>query len=393
MITLLKIDSTGKIREITLRTAGNIIVRETGIYGGNLILTHTPCTGKNIGRANETTPEAQAILEVNSCVAEKCNEGYVNTEGWFNSRLTDLSFFSETEIKVKIQAGMTSAPQAMLAKVYEPKYADYINGVLCSAKLDGMRCISVIPAEGEIVMWSRGGKKIDTMPHIMAELEILRSKGFTGTLDGELYIHDKDADNFQDVMKAIKKYRQGMSELVEYWIYDYIDSGMTAMNRVIKYAEVRGAYLKNIRVLPQQLATTEEEVMEHHQKFLEAGYEGTMIKNCNSLYQQDKRSSDLLKLKNFSDKEFLIVGILPMDRKPECGLALCALNGITDPRTFKATPKMSYANRKELLDNADKYIGSMATVSFFGLTDDGLPRFPVLKTITRPGDLEDFRTM
>jgi ATP-dependent DNA ligase len=389
MITLLKIDSADKIRVINLWTWNNMFCRTAGIYGGTLVLTESPCTGKNIGRSNETTPEAQAVLEMNSTVAEKLNEGYVNTNEWF----TDLSTLSTSELKAKIQANATKAPQAMLAKVYDKKYADYANGVLCSPKLDGMRCMAVIPAEGEIILWSRGGKKIDTMPHIIADCEVLRNDGFVGILDGELYIHDKDADNFQDVMKAIKKYRKGISELVKYWVYDIIIDKHRANDRFLDYAAViTNSRVGNICPLPQIEVYSEVDIMEIHKNFLEQGYEGTMLKNAYSMYQPDKRSSDLLKLKNFDDAEFRVVGILPMDRKPECGVALCALDGDKDPRTFKATPKMSYEHRKELLDNNHQYIGGMATVSFFGRTADGFPRFPVLKTITKPGDLEDFRT-
>ena len=383
MTTLLKIDSTDKIRVINMWTDGDLIKRETGVLGGNLIPSESPCMPKNVGRSNKTTGEEQAILEMESTVREKLNEGYVDATDW------DLSNLADDEIKAKILDGVTAAPQAMLAKVYEPKYADYKNGVLVSAKLDGMRCMAVIPATGEIVLWSRGGKQIDTMPHIVHECEGLRASGFTGILDGELYVHDKQADNFQDVMKAVKKYRKGVSELVNYNVYELIHEEYDALFRYNLLARLIGttAGIRSIVLVKQHLCYDPDSVIALHEEFLSEGYEGTMVKNAKSLYQQDKRSSDLLKLKNFQDAEFIIKDIVPMDRKPECGIVVIESDG----KIFKATPKMNYERRKELLDNRMNYIGATGTVSFFGLTDDGIPRFPVLKSIIKKGDPEDFR--
>ena len=39
--------------------------------------------------------------------------------------------------------------------------------------------------------------------------------------------------------------------------------------------------------------------------------------------------------------------------------------------------KFSHAEREEILQNKDQYIGQMAEIRFFEYTEDGLPRFPV----------------
>jgi len=38
---------------------------------------------------------------------------------------------------------------------------------------------------------------------------------------------------------------------------------------------------------------------------------------------------------------------------------------------------------KEILENKENYIGKMATVCYFGVTNDGLLRFPIVKAIDR----------
>ena len=377
MITHLKIDSADKIRVINLEPTDSGIKRTAGVYGGNLVETFTPCSPKNIGKSNETRLSDQIASEIISTVNEKCNEGYVCIPVSFDEGA------SEADIRKYIKENATAAPQAMLAKQYEEKYADFKNGVLCSPKLDGQRCMAVVPKSGDIILWSRGGKQIETMGHIVRDLEILRDNGFVGTLDGELYYHDKGAENFQDIMKAIKKYRPGTSEDVQYWVYDIISLTGTAQDRAFAYGvAIHGCNLTHIHVVPQFMVHSKRIADDFHEENLAQGYEGTMLKNALSLYQPDKRSSDLLKLKDFQDAEYQIVDIVPMERMPECGKVVC--NRMYDDGTFKtftATPKASYADRKELLDNKKDYIGKMATIQYFSLTDDGLPRFPVMKSI------------
>ena len=50
------------------------------------------------------------------------------------------------------------------------------------------------------------------------------------------------------------------------------------------------------------------------------------------------------------------------------------LNG----KRFKAGVKMSHSDREDLLTNKKEYIGKIANIRYFELTDDGIPRFPVM---------------
>ena len=45
-------------------------------------------------------------------------------------------------------------------------------------------------------------------------------------------------------------------------------------------------------------------------------------------------------------------------------------------QTFNSNVKGSFEYLKEILDNKEKYIGKLATIQFFQLTPDGIPRFP-----------------
>lgn len=73
--TLYKKNSLGQVQ------SWKIVVEENTYYtleGINQLSQSKPtvCTGKNIGRANETTPEQQALLEAKSLYQKKLDKGY-----------------------------------------------------------------------------------------------------------------------------------------------------------------------------------------------------------------------------------------------------------------------------------------------------------------------------
>jgi ATP-dependent DNA ligase len=242
-------------------------------------------------------------------------------------------------------------------------------------------------------LYSRGRKEIKTMDHIRELLrDFRRITSFAGTLDGELYFHDKTVDNFQEIMKACKKYRKGTSELVDYYVYELVDAKLNALDRyealkrhISRYNASLSSNVKvQLHYVTQHLVFSKEEADTIHEKYIAEGYEGTMWKPVDCMYREGARSMDLLKHKDFDEGEFEVRDIIPMDAYPEQGKALLyskKANG-----TFYATPSMSHSRRAKLLENKEKWIGGMATVKYFGLTDKGKPRIATLKWITKEND-------
>jgi len=83
MTTIYQGSRLGKIKYIKVWTEGNELVREWGTFtksieedGSKPQTTRKQCEGKNIGKANETTPEEQAVLEKHALLDRKKNEGY-----------------------------------------------------------------------------------------------------------------------------------------------------------------------------------------------------------------------------------------------------------------------------------------------------------------------------
>ena len=61
--TLYKKSKTDKIQVYTSWTEGAELFSQYGELFGKMQVSSIVCTGKNIGRSNETTPAEQAVLE------------------------------------------------------------------------------------------------------------------------------------------------------------------------------------------------------------------------------------------------------------------------------------------------------------------------------------------
>lgn len=122
-----------------------------------------------------------------------------------------------------------------------------------------------------------------------------------------------------------------------------------------------------------------KEIEDYHEKFLEQGFEGTMIRLDLGPYE-NKRSKQLLKYKNFKDAEFLILDVIEGEgnRSGMAGKLIVQLpNGNTCGVSMTGTQDFMI----KVLKDKDKIIGKQATVKFFSETNDGSLRFPTLKTI------------
>jgi DNA ligase-1 len=349
MTTLYKKDSKGKCRIINFWTEGDKFYQSAGIKDGQLVENIKVCKPKNISKSNATTREEQAILDMASKIREKLQEDYFETEK---------------------EAMNSTVVLPMLAKKFEDeeKKIDWSNCYI-QPKLDGQRCLAICTKEGNVTLLSRDGVDIQkshgSMQHIIDDLSTIKEDII---LDGELYIHSTE-DNFQDVMKAIKKYRSGVSELVKYYVYDKISSNP------FKERTVRG-YIKNL-LSCVEVSTyniyNKENLLKYHNMFLKEGYEGSIIRWGNEGYKINGRSSNLLKYKNFQDSDYLIVDVIPAENRPEWGMIVCQ----SKYGTFDATPKMNHDKKKEILLNKEEYIGQTAVIKHFGYTESGLPRFPI----------------
>jgi DNA ligase-1 len=114
-------------------------------------------------------------------------------------------------------------------------------------------------------------------------------------------------------------------------------------------------------------------------EFVEAGYEGIMLRNADGVYRANYRSNDLQKYKEFEEAEFVIVGFEEA-RGRDAGSVLwvCATSS---GDKFDCRPIGSLEHRSELFRNAPNYVGKLLTVKYQELSEHGIPRFPSGKAI------------
>lgn len=305
--------------------------------------------GKNIGKSNETFPVQQARMEMDATEKKQRDKGYVEAG-------------QESDILVL----------PMLAHKWGDRKHSVGFPLYVQPKLDGVRCLM---KDG--VAWSRQGKLF--IPEVYEHLKF-ETDGII--IDGELML-PRDEFTFQEGMTAIKKYRPELSSRLEYHVYDMYDPNnpdMTFEERKAKIFDIvftaRGVDFPS-QVKPVRTDKVEDDarIMSLHGLNLQEGYEGTIIRDPNSVYTPGHRSVGLLKHKDFVDEEFEIIDT--MDGKGKFEGAIMFRCVTAEGKEFDCGLKGSIDARKAMYLEREKYHGRRLTVKFQEKTDDGIPRFPV----------------
>jgi len=354
--TIYKRAVTGKILEHSIEVKDNGYRTTSGQTDGVKTTTEwTYCIGKNIGRANETSPKQQALLEAQAKWKKKVEKGYFQN------------------IK-KIDTSELFKP--MLANKWED-YKDSIQYPIYSQpKLDGIRCI--VKEDG---MYTRTGKDIDSAPHIFAALAPLFANNPDLIFDGELYA-DKYANDFNAIVSLVKKTKPTAQDLVdsakviEYHIYDLPSNAGIFMER---YKELHKIKLPSCCVIVEtNLVETAKDALMLYGNYVASGYEGQMLRTDTKY--ENKRTKALLKDKSFTDSEYKIIGVV------EGGGNLVGKVGallFANPtgKEFTASVNGGWDYLEELWHDKKRLIGLEATVKYFNITPDGVPRFPKVTAI------------
>lgn len=339
--------------EVQERERVGVIITRHGYEDGKQVVNERVVTsGKNLGRANATTPLTQAIAEAQGLWNKKRDAGYVTNH--------DASASSET----------FQPPLPMLAQDYNKRGKDIKFPCLAQRKLDGVRCVA-IPGVG---LFSRNGKPMSPLlRHITEQINSLPE----GTiLDGELY---SDTLTFQELVGWVKKKDAvDVSSVSSIYlcVYDIIREGVSNQDRIEMLEALFASHtLTAVRLLQTVTCTDAADVKRLHGEYLSQGYEGIILRNMRGLYKVGHRSVDLQKYKEFIDAEYVVKGFKEGDGiEKGCVIWICAVNDTTE---FCVRPRGTHKERTEAFKNAASMIGRSLTVRYQELTDDGLPRFPV----------------
>jgi len=227
-------------------------------------------------------------------------------------------------------------------KVVEKKYADYsipvfgcqlahdsanhenkVSGKkLIEVKLDGVRVITIVRADGRVDMFSRNGKELANFPHIAEQISnVIKQKGSSKSmdvvLDGEIM-----SSSFQDLMKQVHrkdnvKAGDAVLHLFDVLPLEDFEKGIynkdqeTRSEMVKFWVATNKDLLPNVTALENELVDLDTEEGQKRFKEINAqaiagGYEGIMIKDIDAPYEC-KRSVAWLKLKPFIEVSLTVV--------------------------------------------------------------------------------------
>jgi DNA ligase-1 len=387
--------------------------------------------GKNIGRANETTPLEQCISETRRKWTDKkekeahtetkpadYGEGYGDISGGWCDAGAGAGGGDDDDDGGGGDAAGPFLP--MLAQTFNP--ADAATAAAATAskkkkvitfpcfvqpKLDGLRCVSYATrtandATTAVTLQSRTGAFFTGLPHIAAALRPYLSQHPSVVIDGELYTDQMPFEELAGVIKKKKITDSDVARLkkVKYHVYDIYDHARQDMPyserlAVLASAVRRCGCVANDTFSAGVAAAAEvaaEVVLVRTEKvaalsdfrrlfaeFVEAGYEGIMLRNAAGVYRANYRSNDLQKYKEFMEEEYRIIDFKEGEGR-DAGAVIWVCE-TADGKDFTVRPRGTMQQRREWFNDGAKYIGKNLTVVYQELTEDGKPRFPVGKSL------------
>lgn len=332
---------------------------------------------------------AQTILQFMSLIKTYKDKGYKEID-------KDPDRYSAEELDLMLPEFNTDAngfKKHMLAKQIDKVSDKALNKVpywYASRKIDGLRC-SFYWDKNKIKSASRGGGDYDlALQHFINNkvlIEFFKNHP-DFVLDGELYKHGK---TLQQISGAARLEKNAYDcDWLQYYIYDVMIPNTPFKERIKllisiakelhigfdPYHEFKEGDLQ-MQIVPHVKVTGYDNMMELHNKYVEEGFEGVVIRDPNANYEFGSRKNSMIKIKKYKDDTFKVIGIEPGLRGAEDMVFILVTN---EGKEFKAKPLGDRATKQEYWDNFEsKYKGHIGECKFFYYSDDGIPLQPAFK--------------
>lgn len=334
------------------------IVKTYGLLDGKKTVNTTVIdSGKNIGKKNETSTFEQAKLMVESLTKKQREAGYTDS-------------LEELEQKLFILP--------MLANKWTDKSHYISSPFFTQPKLDGVRMIvGRHPSTNEIIMLSRTGKNVLHLDHIREEVEPLLGPG--DFFDGENFSTSLTFEEITGLCRKTLDKEYSNITSIKFHIFDYfnlkrLDDSFEERTKVLDFVFSRNIF-KHIFRVPTRKCNSPNEMLTHHQSYMEKNYEGTMIRDTGGKYLLNERSNYLLKFKDFQTEDYTIVDAHEATGK-DTGTVIWVCE-TKEGQRFNVRPKGTLEERRHWLVTKKDYFGKLLTVQFQNLSNNGIPRFPV----------------
>lgn len=393
-LSLFGFASSGKVKmwkastDLTLNAEGHIeIIVEWGyVDGKKQTKTRFVKAGKNKGKANATTIEEQALLDLGYLYQKQFDDGYV-----VESQLEQLK---ANPIKSSMLATKFKDKQHLLVV---DENGDFVEPIYIQPKLNGIRCKSLNTGNG-VDFVSRTEKPFAKFNHL--ERQILKTKLEQGiAYDDELFnpqlpfeiisslvnsddhLYEKDGKSYDE--SSIKMY-----------IYDLLGyDELTFKERYEKLVSLSADFGPDMVLVETIQVKNMAELKAQMDIWISLGYEGGMIRIGSGLYEYGKRSSKLIKYKIMEQAEAEIVDIFLAPQDPtKVMFKLRTPNPVNSDPEYATFECGIIGNKKDAYDkyylNKDDYIGLYLTFDYQALSLYGVPLFAVGLYI-RKGSVDD----
>lgn len=290
----------------------------------------------------------------------------------------------------------------MLAESYAKQESSLTGEFYITQKLDGNRCVA-IKDNDEVRFFTRKGQPIEGMKELEKEIMKLRN-GIV--LDGELLLRNDNnlpADElFRETQKVVRK--DGIKKNLEFYAFDILSVEEFKNGISINKYEHRREELESLfsffgedfeytKVLPVLYKGDDKNMIAVLMKYAEEkGWEGLMVNTASGLYQ-NKRTTDLLKVKRMKTADILVVS-LEKAIDGQFKDLLARVNVEYKGNLVGVGSGFSIEERKKFAENPDLIVGKIIEVQYFEESKDdktGQPslRFPVFKGIREDKDIND----
>ncbi|MCP4490467.1 MAG: DNA ligase [Gammaproteobacteria bacterium] len=261
--------------------------------------------------------------------------------------------------------GLSSAAQPGL--LLANKYHEHINldDYWVSEKYDGVRAYW----DGEQLL-SRQGNIINAPVWFTAPLGSV-------VLDGELWIA---RGKFDQLSGIVRRHTPNDADWlnINYMVFDLPSSQQIFDNRLLQLEEIINKIgAAHIQSVKQEKVTSHVALMQKLERVISDQGEGLMLHRGASYYK-NLRSNDLLKLKQYSDAEALVIKHLPGKGKFK-GHMGSILVEMPNKKRFKIGSGFSDHERSN-----PPPIGAVITYKYYGLTNNGMPRFASFLRVRNP---------
>lgn len=274
--------------------------------------------------------------------------------------------------------------------------------VLCSPKLDGIRCVII-----DGVPKTRSLKNI---PNKHTQ-QMFTSMLYNG-LDGELIVGSNSAkDVYRETVSGVMT-QEGIPDITFYVFDSCISNHPFDLRLAQVEALVDDPKTYRVKVLAHSIIKDQQELLRYEDAALRLGFEGVMIRDPRGAYKHGRsttKQGGLLKLKRFNDSEAKIIDIEELlhnaneaeednlghtkrssHKENKFGMDTMGALVVQDIHTgveFKIGTGFDQSERQNFWDNFDDHEGEIVKYKFLSVGVKDKPRHPVYLGLRDKADL------